>query len=99
MHPHSGAFLLLDDLTKHSGYAQIHFAAVGRMDANVEITEQIPVLQGPIQIPAQAGEIAEQQNINVLIHRLVMKFQQAGAVIEFQSACYIENDGILPTLS
>ena len=76
-------------LDEHSGYAQIHFAAVGRMDANIEITEQIPVLQGPVQIPAQTGEVTDQQNVNVPIHRLIMKFQQAGAVVEFQSACYI----------
>ena len=97
--PAWGAFLLLDDLAKHSGYAQIHFTAVGRMDADTKITEQIPVLQGPVQIPSQSGEVTDQQNVNVPIHRLIMKFQQAGAVIEFQSACYIENDGILPTLS
>lgn len=59
------------------------------MDTDIEITEQIPVLQGPVQIPAQAGEITEQQNVNVPIHRLIMKFQQAGAVIKFQPACYI----------
>lgn len=35
---HLGAFLLLDDLTKHSGYAQIYFTAVGRMDADTKIT-------------------------------------------------------------
>ena len=86
---HLGAFLLLDDLTKHSGYAQIYFTAVGRMDADTKITEQIPVLQGPVQIPSQSGEVTDQQNVNVPIHRLIMKFQQAGAVIEFQPACYI----------
>ena len=86
---HLGAFLLLDDLTKHSGYAQIHFTAVGRMNADTKITEQIPVLQGPVQIPSQSGEVTDQQNVNVPIHRLIMKFQQAGAVIEFQPACYI----------
>ena len=59
------------------------------MDANVEITEQIPVLQVPIQIPAQAGEIAEQQNVNVSIHRLIVKFQQTGAVVKFQPVCYV----------
>lgn len=86
MHSHLGAFLLLDDLTKHSGYAQIHFTAVGRMDADTKITEQIPVF---VQIPSQSGEVTDQQNVNVPIHRLIMKFQQAGAVIEFQPACYI----------
>ena len=70
--PTWGIFLLFKYLTEHSGYAQIHFAAVGRMDANIEITEQIPVLQGPVQIPAQAGEIADQQNVNVPIHRLII---------------------------
>ena len=74
---------------QHSGYAQIHFTAVGRMDADTKITEQIPVLQGPVQIPSQSGEVTDQQNVNVPIHRLIMKFQQAGAVIEFQPACYI----------
>lgn len=31
--PTWGVFLLFKYLTEHSGYAQIHFAAVGRMDA------------------------------------------------------------------
>ena len=59
------------------------------MDADIEVTEQITVLQGPVQVPAQVGEITDQQNINVPIHRLIMKLQQAGAVVEFQPACYI----------
>lgn len=87
--PTWGVFLLFKYLTEHSGYAQIHFAAVGRMDANIEITEQIPVLQVSIQIPAKPGEITEQQNVNVSIYRLRMKLQQTGAVFKGQAACYI----------
>ena len=59
------------------------------MDADIKITEQIPVSRDPIQIPAQAGKITEEQNINIPLHCNSVELQQAGAVVKRQAAPYI----------
>ena len=89
LRPHRGAFSLFKYFTEYCGYTQIHFTAVCRMDADIKVTEQMPVLYGSVQIPAQAGEVNEQQNSNLPSHRSIVEVQKPRAVVKCQPASYI----------
>ena len=70
-------------------HAHVHLPAVCRMDTDIKITEQKPVLQGRFRSLAQAGEVGNQKNVNISIRCLILKLHQARPVVETYSTGYI----------